>query len=184
MNFQDAIIFATNKHVGQTRKCGTTPYIVHPMEVMVLLTACKCSKDVIIAGVLHDTLEDTATTAEELTQQFGRRVTELVLSHTENKTKSWTERKQHTIDGIATLTLEQKQLLCADQISNVRSITRDLKQQGSRIWANFTGSKDQILWYYQTVFQTLKKHMRPCKLLTAYSQAIDALLQTLKTNQN
>ena len=67
MKIHNAIIFASIKHQNQKRKGTNLPYIVHPMEVMQILTENGCSENVIVAGILHDTLEDTDTTPQENT---------------------------------------------------------------------------------------------------------------------
>ena len=88
MRIHKAIEFATLKHQGQTRKGTDIPYIVHPIEVMQILTASGCEEDIIIAGILHDTLEDTNTEREEIVEAFGARVAELVAHESEDKSVS------------------------------------------------------------------------------------------------
>ena len=117
-----AIEFATIKHQAQYRKGTKTPYIVHPMEVMQILTKNGCDEDTIVAGILHDTLEDTKTTIKELEYYFGPKVAKLVASETEDKTKSWHERKQATIDRTKNASYEEKLIRCADQLANIRSL--------------------------------------------------------------
>ena len=79
---QEAIIFATLAHEGQKRKGTDIPYIVHPMEVMQILTECHCNDDVVIAGILHDTLEDTKTVPADIEKKFGSAV--LMLMRTKS----------------------------------------------------------------------------------------------------
>ena len=85
----DAIIFATLKHQNQKRKGTEIPYIVHPMEVMQILTENGCSKNVIVAGILHDTLEDTDTRPEEIEKRFGKAIRAIV--QTECEDAPWTK---------------------------------------------------------------------------------------------
>ena len=105
---QKAIIFATKKHEGQKRKGTDIPYIIHPMEVMQILTAMDCSQNVIIAGILHDTLEDTDTTPEEIKEVFGNAVLAIVQTESEDKSKTWKERKQRTVDEILFFSLFER----------------------------------------------------------------------------
>ena len=79
-----AIIFAAKAHGNQKRKGTDIPYITHPFAVGMLLQKEKCSEEVIAAGILHDTLEDTETTFEDLTEVFGVHVANLVLAASEN----------------------------------------------------------------------------------------------------
>ncbi|MBO4728385.1 MAG: HD domain-containing protein, partial [Spirochaetaceae bacterium] len=108
---QEAIIFATLAHEGQKRKGTDIPYIVHPMEVMQILTECHCNDDVIIAGILHDTLEDTKTVPADIEKKFGSAVLKLVQSESEDKSKTWKERKQNTIDELKTASAETR-IIC------------------------------------------------------------------------
>ena len=155
MKIHNAIIFATVKHRNQKRKGSDVPYIVHPMEVMQILTENDLSEDVIVAGILHDTLEDTDTTEQEIEQNFGKKILELVKAESEDKSKGWHERKQTTIDSIKTDTLEAKQVCCADKLSNMRSIYVDLQNMGEDIWKIFKAPKDQVAWYYRSLVDSL-----------------------------
>ena len=88
-----AIEFATIKHHNQTRKGTDTPDIVHPMEVMQILTADGCDEKAVVADILHDTLEDTATTHEELSEHFCEDVTDTVGGVTKDKPKELKDKK-------------------------------------------------------------------------------------------
>ena len=152
-----AIIFATKKHEGQKRKGTDIPYIVHPMEVMQILTAMDCSQDVIIAGILHDTLEDTDTTPEEIKEAFGNAVLAIVQTESEDKSKTWKERKQRTVDELQEASTESRQVCFADKLSNIRSMYRDKLSIGEKIWELFNAGKN-IAWYYQSIADALKSN--------------------------
>ena len=81
----DAIIFAAKAHEGQRRKGTDIPYITHPFEVAQILMEAGCDETLIIAGLLHDTLEDTEVTAAEIEEQFGPEVLALVDSDTQRR---------------------------------------------------------------------------------------------------
>jgi (p)ppGpp synthase/HD superfamily hydrolase len=85
IKIHNAIIFASRKHASQVRKGTDIPYISHPMEVMDILRQNGCSENVIIAGILHDTLEDTNTTPAEIENKFGGDVLSIVQAESENK---------------------------------------------------------------------------------------------------
>lgn len=152
---QRAIIFATLKHRNQVRKSTDIPYIVHPMEVMQILTAMGCSENVIIAGILHDTLEDTNTKPEEIKEAFGADILNLVKAESEDKSKTWKERKQATIEELNTASKETKLVCYADKLSNIRSIYRDKIELGSKVWERFNASKENIKWYYESIFNVV-----------------------------
>lgn len=121
-----AASYAARQHTGQNRKGERAePYINHPLEVANLLAGVGGVEDldILIAAILHDTVEDTDTTAEELNAMFGSRVTGFVLEVTDDKSLSKAERKQKQIEHAPHLTPEAKQIKLADKISNVTDIT-------------------------------------------------------------
>lgn len=149
MILHEAIRFAAQAHNGQVRKETEIPYIVHPFEVVQILTEAGCETALLVAGLLHDTLEDTEITDHEIGERFGRKVLALVQSESEDKSKSWEERKQHTVDFLRQdATLDQMMLACADKLSNLRSIKADLKRMGDQLWNRFSRGKEKQRWYY------------------------------------
>lgn len=151
-----AIEFAVLAHAGQIRKSTKIPYIVHPFEVAQILTAAGADETVICAGLLHDTVEDTSTTIEDIADQFGNQVAALVASCSENKTLSWEQRKNHTIQQLKTGESHDTQLIyCADKLSNLRSIALDYKKQGEDIWKVFNRDREHQKWYYGAIVQAL-----------------------------
>lgn len=149
-----AIEFAAKKHSGQVRKGTDVPFIVHPMEVMYYLALVGADKETIAAGILHDTVEDTPTTIEEIEQQFGKRVAALVLHETEDKTKPWLARKQENIQRIQSAPYEAMLIACADKLCNLKSIYNDMSGEVD-VWQRFTGSKQQTKQYYQGMIAAL-----------------------------
>ncbi|MCL1892431.1 MAG: HD domain-containing protein [Alphaproteobacteria bacterium] len=157
LKIHDAIIFAADKHRNQMRKGTDIPYITHPMEVMQILTDNQCGEDVIIAGILHDTLEDTDTTPHDIETKFGKKVLAIVQGETEDKSKTWKERKQGTIDRLKSGDLETQLVGCADKLSNIRSIYSDRLEVGDKVFDRFGAPKNDIQWYYQSVVGALDK---------------------------
>ena len=105
MNIIDkAIHFATDAHRGQYRKGGKEYYIFHPLEVACIASALTSDESVIAAAALHDTVEDTATSIEDIRREFGSRIAAIVASETENKrnrlpkSETWETRKKETIE--------------------------------------------------------------------------------------
>lgn len=150
-----AITFATERHSGQVRKSTTIPYILHPLEVLQILYSMRADTNVMIAGVLHDTVEDTDTTLDEIREIFGDDVAELVASNSEDKSKTWEERKQHTINELARADLRVKMLIMADKLSNIRSIALDYKNIGDELWERFNAPKEKQAWYYSNIQDSL-----------------------------
>src|SRR4051812_26999074 len=101
--FDEALAFAAEAHraVKQERKGTDFPYIAHPISVAEILDRFECGEDVIVAGFLHDTIEDTQVTAEEISAIFGDRIAALVTAASEpDRTLTWEDRKQHTLDRL------------------------------------------------------------------------------------
>ncbi|MFP3499856.1 HD domain-containing protein, partial [Pseudomonas sp. SIMBA_059] len=83
---------------------------------------------------LHDTIEDTDATYEQIVQEFGERVANLVLAASEHdKSLPWEERKQQTINSLSTASLEEIQIIIADKLHNLRSIREELERQGDDV---------------------------------------------------
>lgn len=156
----DAIVFAAEAHSGQVRKGTTIPYITHPFSVAMLLQEVGCGEDVVIAGLLHDTVEDTDVTLDDVKARYGERVAELVNAASEpNKAAPWKERKEHTIEFVANAPVDVKCLSCADKLHNIRSILSDLEKQGCSLWERFNRGRDEQLWYYTALLQSFYRNL-------------------------
>lgn len=152
---EKAIHFATERHSGAVRKGKTIPYILHPLETLQILASMKADANLMIAGVLHDTVEDTDTTLEEIIEHFGEDVGALVKSNSEDKSKSWEERKAHTIEYLKNAPRREKMLIMADKLANIRSLARDYLEVGDRLWERFNAPKEKQAWYYSGVQDSL-----------------------------
>ncbi|WP_248928635.1 HD domain-containing protein [Paenibacillus hamazuiensis] len=151
-----AIEFAAKAHEKQRRKGTDIPYISHPFAVGMLLVEAGCSEEVVAAGLLHDTLEDTEVTEEELEAHFGPRVLEIVRGCSEpDKSAPWEERKRHTLEFLQTAPLAVRQVACADKLHNLRTIRRDLEQMGEKAWDKFKRGRDSQKWYYEGIVDSL-----------------------------
>ncbi len=144
-----AIEFAAVKHAGQKRKGTTIPYITHVIEAMEIVSRMTEDEEIRAAAVLHDTLEDTKTTKEELIEAFGQRVADLVAAESEDKRKdlpeeeTWLIRKTETIKHLKKAGTEVKMLALGDKLSNIRAMTRDYRVIGEKLWQKFN-EKDPI----------------------------------------
>lgn len=143
----EAMRFAEEAHRGQKRKGTDIAYITHPMEVCQILTEMRASRELQMAGLLHDTVEDTDVTIEDIRSAFGDRVAALVSGHTEDKELSWRERKQHTIDIVKAADRDIRLLIMADKVSNLRSMLLDYRRVGEQLWERFNASKEEQSWY-------------------------------------
>lgn len=153
-----AIHFAASAHAGQLRKGSELPYILHPVEAGVIVSHMTKDSELISAAILHDVLEDTEATYEQLVQEFGSRVAELVASETEDKSKTWRERKSHTLEQLRQHWCEESAIvMLGDKLSNIRAMHRDLKEVGDRLWDRFHVKDSKLQqWYYEGLVETLK----------------------------
>lgn len=152
-----AIIFATKAHAGQFRKATRTPYILHPLECGVIVSQMTNDEEMIAAAFLHDTVEDCGVSIETIRQEFGDRVAAFVSAESEDKSKTWMERKQSTIDHLQTASKEECIVVLGDKLSNIRSLQRDYQICGEELWQRFNQKdKAKIGWYYQSVGEELQ----------------------------
>ena len=175
----EAIYYAGKRHAGQVRKGTSVPYIVHPLEVMGILIENNCDEDVIVAGILHDVIEDTCDdndvirdiVREEIKARFGEAVLNIVNCESEDKSKTWKERKQHTINCLKSDSLEVRLVCCGDKLSNIMSIESDKKKIGEKIFQRFNAPKDQIEWYYRSIAENL--NLEGYKMFDEYKAAVE-----------
>ncbi|TAA72727.1 HD domain-containing protein [Planococcus salinarum] len=158
--------FAAIKHDGQYRKGSNIPYITHPFGVAMILMEEKQPDSLIAAGLLHDTLEDTEVTEEELFEHFGEEILMLVKAASEpDKTLSWELRKQHTIANLPSHSTEELYLILADKLHNLRSVQADVLKQGNAVWGRFKRGKREQSWYYMSIVHELRARKREIPLI-------------------
>ena len=165
--FTRAIAFAAVAHEGQVRKGSDTPYIVHPLEAAAVCATLSSDPEVLSAAVLHDVVEDTPATIDDIRREFGERVANLVAGESEDKREhmpaeqSWQLRKEETIAHVASATDPAVRIVCmGDKLSNIRSMQRDFAEQGSALWDRFN-QKDPAkhAWYYARIGQVLQPEL-------------------------
>ncbi|MFD1038277.1 HD domain-containing protein [Virgibacillus byunsanensis] len=152
---QQAKEFANKAHDGQKRKSSDAPYITHPIRVAERLEQYDFSDELVCAGFLHDVVEDTPYDIDDIEEKFGSRVAQLVAAHTEDKSKSWQERKQHTIDTVKNAEREVKYLIVADKLDNLLAMEKDLKEQGDKVWEHFNAGYKKQKWYNESIAENM-----------------------------
>ncbi len=160
-----AIVFATRAHSGTYRKGTNIPYIVHPIEAAAIVSTITADPDMIAAAVLHDVVEDTDATVEEIRFFFNDRIAKLVEAESENKRKdlppqeTWMVRKMETLEFLRnTATREAKILALADKLSNMRAIHRDHMTIGDKLWERFNEkNKEKHAWMYRQAAEALSE---------------------------
>ncbi|MBI4769356.1 MAG: bifunctional (p)ppGpp synthetase/guanosine-3',5'-bis(diphosphate) 3'-pyrophosphohydrolase, partial [Chloroflexi bacterium] len=112
--------------------------------------------EVVAAGLLHDTVEDTDVTLAELRARFGPRVAAIVEGCSEpDKRWPWQQRKQYTIDSLREASLEVKLVSAADKLNNLRAIRTEWEAMGEAVWDRFHEGREQQEWYYRNVSASL-----------------------------
>lgn len=152
----EALEFAARAHEGQVRKGTDIPYIAHPAAIGVMLARAECDDEVVAAGILHDTVEDTQVTLAELRERFGERVASIVEGCSEpDRWRSWEERKEHTLAYLPSAPREVRMVSLADKLHNARSILRGARLGEAGVWTRFKRGREQQEWYYRGLVAAL-----------------------------
>lgn len=169
-----AIEFATKAHEGQLRKGTKRPYIVHPIEVGDIVATMTKDEEIISAAVLHDTMEDCEGITEEvLAREFSPRVAIMVAQESEDKSKTWIERKGATIRHIGRSPREVQMIGLADKLSNMRDIDRDYPVHGEDLWNRFRMKDKQMIgWYYKGIRDALADNFAGVEAYEEYCRLV------------
>ena len=151
--FDRAAHFAIEAHRGVERRGKGFPYIIHPLEAATIVATITPDPEMLAAAMLHDVVEDTDTTIEQIRDLFGERVAALVQNETapRNKGLSWREKRERQIALLSSSDRDSKIVALGDKLSNLRTIANDYPLMGEELWHRFhapNGKKD-IEWYYR-----------------------------------
>lgn len=159
-----AILFAVRAHAGTERRGKGFPYIVHPMEAVSIVATMTADQELLAAAALHDTVEDTDVTVEQLRAEFGDRIAALVADESDtfepgvSEEESWHARKQAAIDRLARASHDAKMVALGDKLSNMRAIARDYAVQGDALWSLFHESDPAAHeWHYRGLADSLRE---------------------------
>ena len=159
-----AIVFAVRAHAGTERRGKGYPYIVHPLEAVGIVATMTSDQELLAAAALHDTVEDTDVTVEQIRAEFGDRIAALVAEETDeipgqaSEENTWHARKRATIDRLSKASREAKMVALGDKLSNMRAIARDYAVQGDALW-NLFHAKDpkDHEWHYRGLAEALRE---------------------------
>ena len=157
-----AILFAVKAHADTERKGKGFPYIVHPLEAMAIVATMTNDQELLAAAVLHDTIEDTDTTMEQLCAEFGPRVAKLVETETDqhfsaDKALTWHQRKQESLNRLASASRDAMIVALGDKLSNMRGIAQDYAVLGDELWQRFNvKTKADHAWRFRQLAEVLK----------------------------
>ena len=166
-------------HDGQWRKGRqSVPYVTHPMHVAIMLARWGLDEHVIVAGLMHDTVEDCAEwTVERVRDEFGSHVATIVDQLTEDKSLTWEERKRWAVDHVPRMSPEAASVKAADKIHNLQCLLADLRAHPDheQVWAKFKGGRDRTLQMDRELVEALCTRIEP-KLGTALRSALEAVI--------
>ena len=186
---QQAINLASRLHLGQVRKGDSgLPYISHPFSVAWILSNYTEDEDIVVAGILHDVLEDVkGYYYDDMVRDFGERVAQIVKGVSEDKDPNvesdekatWEERKSKYLANLKNDSDEALMVCAADKIHNLQSMISAYQEKGNALWDNFNSPKEKKLWLYQEILKFMKGRLNnPIvdKLEEVYIQAEKSLL--------
>lgn len=163
LRIKNAIRFSVKTHEvyqKQKRKGKDIAYVIHPLTAGIILARVGASEDVIIAGILHDTIEDSIqekkVDREMIEKRFGKKVAEIVDSVSEdNKMLSWEERKARAKENIKKFNHDSVLVKSADVLSNVTELIDDYIVCGDEAFSRFGGPKERVIANYLEVMDIL-----------------------------
>lgn len=180
-----ALKIAAKAHQGQNRKGTDIPYISHPVAVGMIISEHTDDENAIIAGILHDILEDVKPeiySEADMRRDFSNLITDIVKDISEPKTAGqpklpWKERKQAYLERLGnSYYFEAYIVAAADKVHNLTDILDDYYQFGDEIWQRFNASKQDILQYYRAVFDLIRNEPVPIEL----KRQLETLIGELK----
>ena len=159
-----AVIFAVKAHAGTERRGKGFPYIVHPMEAMEIVATITPDQELLAAAALHDVVEDTEISADEIRREFGDRIAALVVAESDvfeegvSEEDSWHARKQAAMDRLAAAPRDAKIVAMGDKLSNMRAIARDYAVKGDELWKIFHAKDPRDHeWHYRGLAAALEE---------------------------
>lgn len=159
--FDKAAKFAVEAHQGTERRGKGYPYIIHPMEAAAIVASMTNDQEMLAAAILHDTVEDTDVTIEQIRELFGERVATLVQHETApmDKNLTWRERKTIQVEQLASAPLDSKIVALGDKLSNMQGIAMDYRKVGDEVWKLFhaPNGKSDVEWYYRSLGDALRE---------------------------
>jgi len=181
--FEEALVFATQKHHGQTRKKTDVPYIAHLLSVAALVLEAGGDEDLAIAALLHDVVEDCggAPMLEEVQRRFGSRVAHVVEGCTDTgdvPKPSWRVRKEEYLRHLHLADEDVRLVSAADKLHNLRSVVTGYRHAGKAVFERFAGKRDGTLWYYRALTEEFR-HRKRNGLVDDLERAMEELEQLL-----
>jgi (p)ppGpp synthase/HD superfamily hydrolase len=180
----DALAFAIQVHGNDRRKGTKVPYLAHLLAVCALVLSDGGDEDEAIAGLLHDTLEDhpELVSRGDLKSRFGPRVLRLVEGCTDTPPEyigglkpPWRERKLRYLEHLRQASPDLLRVATADKIDNARAIVADFRSLGNSLWSRFNAGREDQLWFYHSLVETIRAARPPARLLEQLEEVVNEL---------
>lgn len=165
-------------HRTQKRKQVDEPYIFHPVAVALELSRHRFSDEVIAAALVHDVLEDTDYSEEDLRKEMGESVMRIVDAVTNDDSLPWEEKKLKYIETVKEGSEGAKAVATVDKIHNMKDLLSSLEEQGEAVWGHFSRGKEKKLWFEESMLAMLKESWRH-PLVDEYERLVAELKQKL-----
>lgn len=174
--FEQALLFATRKHAGQSRKGTRVPYVSHLLSVAGLVLEAGGDEELAIAALLHDVVEDCggAPMLKEVRRRFGKRVAHIVEGCTDTDVypkPPWRERKENYLKHLRTADADTRLVSAADKLHNARTILTDYRECGESVWLRFQGKREGTLWYYRALLKEFQRK-KPNRLTSELARVV------------
>lgn len=171
---EKAALIAFVAHAGQVRKDGGSPYVIHPYMASLKLASYGFGPSVLAAALVHDVVEDTSVTIEQVHELLGRDVADIVRVLTEEKSLPWEARKERYIEAIRTASPEAKAVSTADKIHNLESLFAAYAVQGPELWKVFNRGREEKCWFERTLLRALQETWTH-PLIDEYAKLVEKL---------
>lgn len=171
---EKAIALALKAHEGQMRKEALTPYIVHPVRVAILLARYGFSDTVIAAGLVHDVVEDTSVSLDDVRRELGDAVAALVAPVTHDDSLPWAEKKKTYINTVRAADENAKAIATADKIANAESLLAAHAREGHDVWRHFNAGKEKKIWFEESMLAMLQESW-PHPIVDEYARMVKKL---------
>jgi (p)ppGpp synthase/HD superfamily hydrolase len=187
--YEEALRIAAVEHREQNRKGNDLPYITHVVHVAQILCHYGFPEDVVVAGLLHDVVEDQNYPLAKIEEQFGPQVAEIVAALSERKRddegekRPWEARKEEALEILREASTEAVAVKAADTLHNAHCLAQDLRREGAHTWTRFSRGPDATQWYYGQVLQLARERLDDHPLVAELSDALEDVVRAIQETQ-
>ncbi|MFT5051500.1 MAG: (p)ppGpp synthase/HD superfamily hydrolase [Chlamydiales bacterium] len=178
-----ALRVALEAHADQTRKgAARLPYVSHPVHVALILAQLGLDEVAVQAALLHDVVEDCDGWDDpRVRSNFGGAVADIVAALTEDKSRTWDERKRHAIEHVAQMSTEAAHVKAADKLHNLSCLLEELQNasDADEVWAHFRGGREKTLRMARELIEALEP-----RVLATLGQSLRSVLKALEEQTN